>query len=237
MNNIATIIKYISDDFETLWDLIAHNQEHIPRGNYLFAVQSMIFLEVVSRVCNKIDKLHELSLAIEDRYFQKLPSCLRYSSKEKNDFLLPYRDESSKHQYLIYWLFKAVRHGTAHYYDQIILQGVDFYLDIGVTGPKISHCLSYIHENRPKVKHLQFQEIEDEQSFSTLGLKTEHKLIRLYFNPGLFYLDIKAAIKSIRLVDNYGKQPMDEFVSELYKKDMQINCKLKTLEKCVKIEK
>jgi len=30
---------------------------------------------------------------------------------------------------------------------------------------------------------------------------------------------------------------MDEFVSELYKKDMQINCKLKTLEKCVKIEK
>ena len=233
MNKVSTIFNYLTNDFEKLWNLIAEQPEKdFPRGNYIFALKSMIFLEIISRICTKTDKILELSSHLDSLYFKELPSCLKLNE----DFDLPYRDKDKRHQYLIYWLYKTIRHGTAHYYDQIILAGDDFYLDIAIFGPGYSFSLEYLTDYRDESKHLHFEKVKDENELKNLGLIEGKNLIRLFFNPGLFYIDLKEAVQKIKLIERYGTNPFDNFISPKYEKHMQIKCKLETLQRYITFE-
>lgn len=219
MYDVRKIYDFLVNDFETLWDIVASQEGNIPRGNYTFALKSMIFLEFISRVCSK-DSTRLISLAqeMDSRYFAELP--ISYSMKA--DFHLPYLncDQCVKNRYLLLWLFAMIRHGTAHYYHQIRLNLGEFYFEIGVTGPKEGCNMEYLQRNPADIEHLKYRISELKECRS--------KLLTVIFNPALFFLDLKRAVQKTNLIDDLGGKPIEEVFSVKHDVD-KYRCKMDTL--------
>lgn len=123
MYSIKTIFNFITKDFEIFWNSIVEQKGDISRGNYTFALKSLIFLEFISRICEKDSKkLSNIAKNFDAKYFTKiLLSC-----PNPYGFNLPYLQESERNNYLLTWLFVVIRHGTAHYYDPLYWSQVIF---------------------------------------------------------------------------------------------------------------
>jgi hypothetical protein len=126
--NAETLLDFIIGDFESAWNAI--NSGIWPSGgNFLFAHQAMVLLEVACRICNPNQSgqapsgqaLKDFSncLAQRDlRYFTELPDTCR-SPDSRREFELPSQG-SNRHSELIAALFDLIRNGQAHQYQPII---------------------------------------------------------------------------------------------------------------------
>lgn len=132
------IFNFIVNDFEGAWNSIAINNAPIGRGNFMFAKQAMILLEVVARLCKKDPKAFEdlsktLGL-IEPKYFTRIPGLKVNPGLRNNAFKLPCIN--NKRDILLWALFDLIRNGQAHQYQQIIAELRDNkHLVICLTGP------------------------------------------------------------------------------------------------------
>ncbi len=159
---VATIVDFIIGDFERAWDALASTPGSINRGNFLFARQAMILLEVACRLCFS-DKtgqaLKDLSQQLEQRdsrYFTELPGTC-WSAGSQPEFFLPSMGPNPATE-LIAALFDLIRNGQAHQYQQIRAQlsdGKDF--EFGLTGAEYGLLLSRTFAAGRPSEHLKAQ--------------------------------------------------------------------------------
>jgi hypothetical protein len=134
---ISTIVDFIIGDFEATWTALAADPRPGNRGNFLFALQAVVLVEVASRLCASdasgaaLGEFSAQLVAREPRYFTPLPGACFGGSSE---FTLPYFGPNPSCQ-LLAALFDLIRNGQAHQYQQIRVRlndGVDF--QVSLTG-------------------------------------------------------------------------------------------------------
>ncbi len=182
----ASIFSYIVDDFESAWSaLVASRDPNIARGNFMFAMLSMILLEFACRICKKdttnqkLTRLTDAFMKIEPRYFTPLPGrwgCTR-------EFILP---GSNPEFHLLGMMFDLVRNGKAHQYQSPIVTLSDGHVDIDLTGPMPDRGLTKPRRRRP-AKHLRYK-------LSASGD------LSLYVPTDQLFLDIKRAIANSGII-------------------------------------
>lgn len=186
----STIVQFIEGDFEAAWNTLAQNQAVSSRGNFVFAMQCMILLEVACRLCKSDGSGNALTdfstqLATRDpRYFTCLPGSCYTTSTE---FQLPSTGTNPECE-LIGVLFDLIRNGQAHQYQQIRVQltdGADF--QISLTGAEYGLTLDQsLLRGRP-ADHLR----KNRDSNRDLWLKVRTDIL---------YLDIRDSIRSASLL-------------------------------------
>jgi len=184
-----TLLQFIESDFESAWDSLAENPTVGGRGNFMFAMQTMILLEVACRLCGSdtsgsAHNAFSSEIAARDRrYFTSLPGpCFT-----PKDFRLPHvgSDPASE---LIAALFDLIRNGHAHQYQQIRVQlndGIDF--QVSLTGASFCAYLSRtLAEGRPS-DHLSMH-------------RTRNGDIWIIVRPDVLYLDFRESIRAANLL-------------------------------------
>jgi hypothetical protein len=165
----SKIIEFIINDFMDAWNSIAIRQDkkNLHKGNFLFALQAMILLEVICRLCysdtteKAIQDFSAELRRLDSRYFIKFPGlCLRPSKHHgKIEFLLPGQGSNSRCE-LIAVLFDLIRNGQAHQYQQTQAKLSDGkYLLLSLTGADLTLDQTFAC-GRP-IDHLQIQRIGD----------------------------------------------------------------------------
>lgn len=182
------IISFLVGDFEASWDSLAANPAPQNRGNFAFAMQSMILLEVACRVCasdssgSSLRVLSEELAKRERKYFTTIPSSVLPPKK----FQLPHVGTDPSRQ-LLTVLFDLIRNGQAHQYQQMrarLSDGVEF--GISITGAEAGATLNRTFAaGRPR-DHLQLFGKEDRW---------------LKFRPDVFFFDLRDSIGAANLLD------------------------------------
>jgi hypothetical protein len=187
----STIFHYIVNDFETAWNAISARKKGAGRGNYLFALLSMMLLEFACRVCKqdvtntKLANFTKEICAVEPRYFTYLPgSCCATKG-----FTLP---GANPHSHLLGMMFDLIRNGKAHQYSSAIvtLHGKD--VDMDLTGADSGRGLNKRGRKRSS-NHLRYK-------VSSTGD------LSLYIRTDQLFLDIKAAINNSKILS--GASPV-----------------------------
>lgn len=179
------IFNYIVGDFESAWSALTAKQGPIARGNFMFALLSMILLEFACRVCagdptnSKLARLTKTLGKIERRYFTALPG--RWGTT--NGFTLPGPNPDS---HLLGMMFDLVRNGEAHQYQSPIVKLSGGDVDIDLTGAMPNRALTRPGRRRP-AKHLCYR-------ISCSGD------LSLYVRTDQLFLDIKRAIEKSRII-------------------------------------
>jgi hypothetical protein len=185
------IYKYICDDFEMSWNQLSKLPKNAEgRGNFSFALNSMILLEFIYKVLyqssdDKLLYLFEKELERRDaRYFCKIKGA-NLRNDEKN-FTLQFRTSSIKPientpPNLMKIIFNSIRHGHAHNYFQNLHKLSDGFLAINILGPN-----SLISEIKNEYNHMTYTRESNE--------------IILNFSPGKFYKDIIDSVNGIDLI-------------------------------------
>ncbi len=200
------IYDFISGDFRSLWNSLASIQGDINRGNFTFALLSMLILEIISRYCNgdstgdALKKFSDSLNKIEPRYFNKIPRMNKIQLKDRKKWIpLPYEKEEGKE--LIHLLFDLIRNGEMHYYHQIIceIKASDL-LGVRISGADYGKELCKI---KLRDEHLDvvYSYIIDDHKYNTLYL--------IQFRPEIMFLDIDKAIKDSKILDL--KLPLNYF--------------------------
>lgn len=140
----STIVDFIIGDFEAAWNALAAEPNAGHRGNFLFGMQSVVLLEVVSRLCasdSSGQAIGDMSAELhsrEPRYFTPLPGVCITDSPE---FKLPFFGPNPSRQVLAV-LFDLIRNGQSHQYQQIrvrLSDGADF--QVSLTGAEAGSVL------------------------------------------------------------------------------------------------
>ena len=186
-----TLVDFIIGDFEAAWDCLASNDAPPSRGNFMFARQALVLLEVACRICEADSSKQALpdfsaSMATrEPRYFTQLPGvCWR---PRRPEFSLPSPDGRAGEQ-LIGALFELVRHGQAHQYQQIpvvLTDGKGF--SFKLSGPGHGQHLRSLEQYRA-ADHLRAELTSSGDTW-----------VRL--NPGLLLIDVRDAIRETALLE------------------------------------
>jgi hypothetical protein len=183
-DNLLTIFKFITGDFETAWKAITSDGGG---GNYLLGLQATIFLEWIMNIC-KLDKtgaahkefFKQLEV-LDQRYFVRLPGP--YRDKTPSFFPSPIRGVPKSQVFLV-MLFDLIRNGTAHSYDQVaILADGKHYLP-KLLGVRPGQSLDSV-EAKYRKRHLTSESDPD-------GVVTT-------IHAGIFYLDLKKAFNKAHL--------------------------------------
>ena len=177
----STLIGFLVGDFEAAWDSLASNDGPTHRGNFMFAMQAMVLLELACRVCT-VDQtgstLARLSSELyrrESRYFAVLPGKVPLPKA----FRLPSVGDVPGRE-LLAAIFDLVRHGHVHQYEQMrakLADGSEF--GISVAGAEPGLLLTTTLANGRPVGHLQ----------SVSGAD-----VWLRFRPDVFFLDVRDSI-------------------------------------------
>lgn len=179
------IYQWLTNDFESAWECLANSDDNrLGRGNFAFALQSTVLLEWASRLCKEDpealnDFANELN-KLRPRYFTRLPGEV---GAPKN-FTLPHLGYPRAQ--LLTLIFDLIRNGQAHRYLQIAADFRDggfFYITLG--GAHHGHSLLKLPD--ASTKHLDFMAVDPAIGF-------------LFFEPGVFYWEIKSAIESAALL-------------------------------------
>jgi hypothetical protein len=118
----SNIHNLLARDFEDVWNSVAANPAAGGRGNFLFALDSLILLEFVGRLCWRSKRAfrafdQELR-SIEPNYFARIPGVNLHFKY----FELPYKKSS---QELIWALYDLIRNGQAHQYQRMFVSLAD----------------------------------------------------------------------------------------------------------------
>ena len=156
--HIETLLSFIEGDFESAWDSVAAAALTTGnRGNFMFARQAMLYLEIACRLCmadNSRAAIAEFSERLSERdpnYFRSLP---RACGPKVRDFMLPSLRGEPRRE-LIGLLFDLVRNGQAHQYQQITValsDGGEFF--VGLSGAAPDRFLSTTFANGRPTEHL-----------------------------------------------------------------------------------
>lgn len=187
----SEIYDFITGDFRSCWDaLAARSKVQAPnRGNFLFALQTMILLEWISRLCaNDLAARQDFALElnkIDPRYFAELPGPCPAPGRDFSFPGLPGKDEQKS---LLAALWDLIRNGQAHEYQDIIVNltcGKRWVLMIKGVHPRMT--LEEVDRQRPNLRHLDYQ--IDPNGDLLLGV-----------HPGVLFLDLIAAVKNANLL-------------------------------------
>jgi hypothetical protein len=155
---------FIVSDFEKAWNAMAlAHFDHDVGGNFMFARQGMVLLELASRIATNDDALleafsHELA-RIDRLYFTPMPGVPR--RRRTPNFRLPHLVANGRPEtQLLAVVFDLVRNGQMHYGQQIPVQLSDgAYLGVALGGVKPGHTVDRLRlrpGERP-VDHLAFR--------------------------------------------------------------------------------
>jgi hypothetical protein len=180
--SVPEMFTFITSDFEDTWNALARDASAKGRGNFMFALHSMILLEWACRLCATdltgkwiiilSSELHK----IEPKYFTVLPGTCRLP----NEFALPSMSGKPETE-LLSAIFDLIRNGQAHQYQQILAQlsdGVAFILIL--TGAAPGRELDKVRGAGRVKDHL--------------GVRRDGGGLGLKIRPDWLYLDIKDAI-------------------------------------------
>lgn len=183
-----TLIGFLVGDFEAAWDSLAANDGPAHRGNFMFAMQAMVLLELACRVCandqsgNSIVRLSAELHHRESRYFAILPGKVPLPKA----FRLPSRSETPERE-LLPAIFDLVRHGHVHQYEQMrakLADGTEF--GVSIAGAELGRYLKTTFASGRPVGHLQSAGGAD---------------LWLRFRPDVFFLDLRDSIYGAGLVE------------------------------------
>jgi hypothetical protein len=177
----STIFQFIVDDFESAWGaLVTRRGRNAGGGNFMFALLSMILLELACRVCRadtsnkKLADLTNVVKRIEPRYFTQLPGpCARTS-----EFTLPGANPGCD---LLGMMFDLIRNGKAHQYQSAIVRLSDGDIDIDLAGAASGRSLDKPGRRRP-TRHLRYKVSPSGDLY-------------LYVRTDQLFLDIKRSIQ------------------------------------------
>ncbi|HSI20855.1 MAG TPA: hypothetical protein VLA04_04130 [Verrucomicrobiae bacterium] len=180
-----TTFAHITGDFRSAWDALSKDDKATNRGNFMFALQAMILLEWIMRLCSTDTNARDRFLGelnkIDSRYFTRLPAPGKEIDRELN----PPRD----HEWHLIWsIFDVIRNGQAHQYEQIIVtlpQKKSFAFSLA-GGAELGSSLSQIPTKIDRKKYL--------------GYRVESGHGWIYLHAGLLFLDIESAILSSNIL-------------------------------------
>jgi hypothetical protein len=185
-------------DFETAWDAVAASPPRSDqgRGNFLFAIHSMILLEWACRVCAGDPKKAALASlsrslhSVRPGYFTPLPTKIRALAAD--GVPLPQSPHPTPGASPLLWLlFDLIRNGLAHQYQQIVLRLSDGPVYVSLGGPMFDQPMKLVRTTGGS-DHLAYA-----PRSGSLGL-----LVR----PEWLYLDFRAAIGRSKLLSK-GLRP------------------------------
>jgi hypothetical protein len=183
-------LNFIIKDFETAWDAVAGLPSSCgSRGNFMFAMQAMILLELACRLCNSDHSaLREFSSEIEKRdprYFWPLPAQVKL-----RDFPFPTSsgvDPCGPHHHILAVIFDLIRNGQAHQYRQIpatLSDGSTF--GVSLTGAAENFFLRTVLSPRRPPDHLS-------------SYREHSNDIWLIMRPDVLFLDIRDSVRAAHL--------------------------------------
>lgn len=181
--SVPEMFTFITSDFEDTWNALARDPSARGRGNFMFALQSMILLEWACRLCATDSTGKWISLLsselhkIDPKYFTVLPGPCRLPP---NEFALPTMSGRPETE-LLAAVFDLIRNGQAHQYQQILVElsdGIWFVLIL--TGAAHGRDLDTVRKVGRVKDHL--------------GIKRDAGRLGLKVRPDWLYLDIKEAI-------------------------------------------
>jgi len=190
----STIAEFIANDFASAWDAIARLPGPVARGNFLFAKQAMVLLEVACRLCasdSKGDALRDFGEALmsqEARYFTEFPGPCWEPRSPTAEFRLPSTTSSPSHE-LLAALFDTIRNGQAHQYQQIrveLADGKSF--QVSLTGAEYGAYLRETFVGGRPAQHLRVTADQDGD-------------IWISVLPQVLFLDVQVAMRQARLLD------------------------------------
>lgn len=198
--SVPKMFTFLTRDFEGAWNALARDARPRGRGNFIFALHSMILLEWACRLCATdptgkwIASLTSELNDIEPRYFTVLPG----TCPVPKDFTLPHVSATSGRE-LLSVMFDLIRHGQAHQYQQQLVQMLDGVTFVSIlTGAAHGRTLDKVRQAGRVKNHLGTR-----RASGKLGMK---------IRTDWLYLDIKDAIKktglpSSGLMFNYLARP------------------------------
>jgi len=193
------LYDWLTNDFESAWNALAALEgASVGRGNFAFALQATVLLELACRLCNGSPQdLSDLATAMYDCcpvYFVKLPGEV----SGPRDFDLP--NFGYPRQQLLTLIFDLIRNGQAHRYLQIsasLSDGTSFHISIG--GAHHGNSLHRLPS--ASTDHLRFSAVGE------VGI--------LLFDPGVFYHHLKTAVDDIDLFSRGLSLEPQEFMRKL----------------------
>ena len=210
-----TIYQFLRDDFEGAWDSLARNPTAGGRGNFTFALQTMILLEFLCRLCasdmsgKAIRDFSDELYKIEPRYFTTLPG----RTAKPRDFDLPYKKSNSRDEPL--WaLFDVIRNGEAHQYLQKVVclsNGLSWIITLTGAEPEL-----FLSNSRSVCKtHLAFR-------------KDSQGNVALILCPNVLFLDFQDAVSRSGIMQRNlsikgSFQPQYNFSSHALEKALAAN--------------
>ncbi len=183
----SKIVDFIIGDFEAAWNALAAEPVAGNRGNFLFALQAMVLLEVASRLCASdltgaaLGAFSTQLSARDPRYFTALPGACAGGSHE---FTLPCSGPNPSAE-LLAALFDLIRNGQAHQYQQIrvrLSDGMDFQVEL--TGAE--HGL-FLDRTPNRTGHL--VQSRDESGDLWLKVRTD-----------VLFVDVRESIRTANLL-------------------------------------
>jgi hypothetical protein len=166
------LLQYCISDYSSLWNALAQFpvSDFKGHGNYYFAKQSMLFLELVSRMATN-SLLETYSRALKNRnddYFLQF-AFDDYSKQGKRivttgflerdgDMKLPFEPTAPEQPILLWFMFDLVRNGMAHQAEQITLKvNSTESVVVGMSGVHHFGTL-FVSENERKTRRLRFRD-------------------------------------------------------------------------------
>jgi len=184
------LLDFIEGDFSSTWDALAGVQNFkANRGNFMFARQAMVYLEVACRLCQSdptgsaLKDLSDHLLNRDSNYFIRLPGLCFGGSAE---FQLPSVGADSSGQ-MIAALFDLIRNGQAHQYQQIpvlLSDGIEFRL--GLTGAQHGLFLGDVFKSGRPTDHLKW--VRSSEGDISLKVRTD-----------VLFLDVRDSIRDSAL--------------------------------------
>lgn len=179
------LFDFLCGDFEKAWDSMAASElDPDVGGNFLFARQTMLLLELASRVASKdaptFGRFARELYALDPPLFKRIPFEPK-GTRGKVPRIAPPGDASGE---LIALLFDLIRNGQAHYGAMLYARLTDNQnFGVGVTGVREGCTLDTLRSSgeRP-VGHMAIKHQSDGD-------------LILWLCPGTLYLDVRDASK------------------------------------------
>jgi hypothetical protein len=186
----GTLLNFLLGDFQSMWEVLATNEENRPRGNFAFGLLAMTLLELACRACHgNAQALQDFADALdarEPRYFWRLPKPF---GGQIGGMTLPTVRGVAPEEQLLGALFDMVRNGQAHLYQQTFVQLTDGGFAVSLTGAPEGAFLEHADASAARQDHL------------GIDFDIGERVLVLKVRVDVLFCDLRHAIQKARLVE------------------------------------